>query len=122
MKFYYNDKLIRTSKTHVYSHAVINTVTGRVIGCRSTLLGAQQLFNSYISEARTGIENAKRGLKAVQAGKKVYESRRGNRTYWDRINKGDDEAYFQKWIDSNEAYIERISRDWKVVPLEAREK
>lgn len=46
MKFYYNDKLLRTSKHHHYTHAVIQTYkdgTVVVVGCRTTKENAERL-------------------------------------------------------------------------------
>jgi hypothetical protein len=45
MKFFYNDKLVRTSKTMNYTHAVIrDKENGEIVtwGCSSTLAGAQK--------------------------------------------------------------------------------
>ena len=33
MKFYYNGQLVRTSKTHQYKYALINTETGKCYAC-----------------------------------------------------------------------------------------
>lgn len=50
MKFYYDGELIRTSKTHDYTHAVVlPSKPGAInkwvaLGCRSSLAGAQALL------------------------------------------------------------------------------
>lgn len=50
MKFYYDGELIRTSKTHTYTHAVVAPADPEssnrwvVFGCRSSLAGAEQLL------------------------------------------------------------------------------
>lgn len=50
MKFYYDGELIRTSKTHTYTHAVVAPADPKaenrwvVFGCRSSLAGAEQLL------------------------------------------------------------------------------
>ena len=41
MKFYYNGNLIRTSKTHVYTHAVLKP-DGKPFACSSSLDGAKK--------------------------------------------------------------------------------
>ena len=50
MKFYYDGELIRTSKTHTYTHAVVAPAAPQlmnrwvVFGCRSSLEGAEKLL------------------------------------------------------------------------------
>ena len=41
MKFYYNGQLVRTSKTHEYKFAVINTKTMKAWGCSKDLKGIE---------------------------------------------------------------------------------
>lgn len=45
MKFYYNGQLIRTSKTHHYTHACVEISEKgiRCIGCSSTKQGAERV-------------------------------------------------------------------------------
>ena len=47
MRYYYNGQLIRTSKTHHYTHAVIIRKEDKVIcyGCSSSEKGAEKLMN-----------------------------------------------------------------------------
>lgn len=70
MKFYYNGELIRTSKNHLYTHAVLcfeDDGKIRVIGCASSYDLALKVWNretslaSYIDETKRAIENAKDG-------------------------------------------------------------
>ena len=48
MKFYYNGKLIRTSKTHVYNWAIIDPTDGGVYACRRDRSGAESEYNRLL--------------------------------------------------------------------------
>lgn len=50
MKFYYNGQLIRTSKNHHYTHAVVKVTEKGVIcyGCSSTEKGAEKLRDGLV--------------------------------------------------------------------------
>lgn len=53
MKFYYNDKLVRTSKTHEYKYAVINkqiTKSNPVKSCSTTYEGCVKYIEKMISD------------------------------------------------------------------------
>lgn len=118
MKFFYNDKLVRTSKTHHYTHAVIRIDTGKALTCSATRQGCESFINSYISEAVQGIENAKRALNALTAGRSKYEIKFGRKSYFETVKH--DPAYYQEWIDGNNKRIEWIRTNWKIVELEER--
>ena len=63
MKFYYDGELIRTSKTHNYTHAVVAPAEPGAknrwvtYGCRTGLPGAQALLNDTMK--RVGAYNKK---------------------------------------------------------------
>ena len=63
MKFYYDGELIRTSKTHNYTHAVVALAEPGAknkwvtYGCRTGLQGAQALLND--TKRRVGAYNKK---------------------------------------------------------------
>lgn len=64
MKFYYDGELIRTSKTHNYTHAVVAPARWPeaknkwvTYGCRTGLPGAQALLND--TKRRMGTYNKK---------------------------------------------------------------
>lgn len=44
MKFYYNGKLVRTSKTHEYKYALLNRAD-RTLACSATRKGAETAYN-----------------------------------------------------------------------------
>lgn len=120
MKFYYNDKLIRTSKNHVYTHAVINTETGSLIGCRSSLRGAQDLKASYESECRTGIHNAEAAIKAKENKKSYYIVMIGHRSFPQKFIKEDTIESLKEWKQDCIERLERIQKTWAVVELEQK--
>ena len=45
MKFYYNGQLVRTSKTHEYKYAVINTETGKAYACSKDMKGIDKAMS-----------------------------------------------------------------------------
>lgn len=119
MKFYYNGKLVRTS-THNYTHAVINTKNGNVVGCRTSEDAAQKVISSEISQYRTGIQNTMSLMRALEQGKKSYLVKVGHRSFMERITESHSIQRCQEWIESNEKQIEYIRKNWKVVELEVR--
>ena len=118
MKFYYNGKLVRTSKNHYYTHAVINPDGDRLIGCCSRLDLAIKLRNSWISSLETNIENYNRAIKAIENGKKTYWGKYGNREVLNKVYYSADD--YKKFIENDKARIAYRS-NFKVVELEARD-
>lgn len=56
MKFYYNGNLVRTSKTHEYKFALLNTETGKAYACSKDMKGmdramseVSRTYNLYLS-------------------------------------------------------------------------
>ena len=121
MKFYYQDKLVRTSKNHIYTHAVIDQATNKLIGCRSTKEAAEAVKSSEISRYRTDINNCKRAIKEYEAGKSYYFVKIAGRSCPIKFGSKTPKD-FEEYIKSDEANIERVTKDWIVVELEAREK
>lgn len=119
MKFYYNGELVRTSKTHHYTHAVIDSNNGRLIGCCSRLDLAKKLRDSEISEIVSGIENCKRAIKALEAGKRVYRCKVGNREYMEKTYFSLDQ--WKAFLKSDEQKLEYKNKYFKVVELEERD-
>ncbi len=117
MKLYYDGKLIRTSKNHEYTHAVIDTETGSCLGCGTSLENAQAILNQNINEYETEINNCDLGLKAISE----------NKTYYYPIVKGKSrksdiilsaETYI-RLMNEYESTLKRVKRH-KVVELECR--
>lgn len=56
MKFYYNGKLIRTSKTHEYKFAAI-TAEGKCLCCSATLDGCKRGLDAYTANGKGWLRN-----------------------------------------------------------------
>ena len=118
MKFYYNGKLVRTSKNHVYTHAVIDMSNGHVEGCRANKEAAESIISSEISRVSNSIQNHESALKAIEQGKTMYRVKEGRRSYWMPIRTtGEDFKHCIEWCEN---HIKEVERNWKVVELEAR--
>ena len=104
MKFYYNGVLIRTSKTHNYTHAVIGQKLDdgkyALYGCRTSEEAAQSIITTEINRYKVSIENCKNAIKALNAGKSGYDDKFRGRHYYIKFGKGDT-------VESYEGYIER---------------
>jgi hypothetical protein len=121
MKFYYNGKLVRTSKTHEYKYAVIATNRDdKVLTCSTTKNGAQAFINRYISEREDDIKTSENIIKAIESGARGFYAVRGRKT--DYINIRDDHSveYSRGRIEECKRAIEFYLTYWKVVELEAR--
>lgn len=116
MKFYYGDKLIRTSKNHVYTHAVLSP-EGKTFTCSSSREGAEKTLRSKISWWREGAQNLQNAIKAIKAGRTTYTVKEGRNTYTARVT-GTLECY-QKQIQVIEGIIAGY-RSYQIVELEAR--
>lgn len=124
MKFFYNGKLVRTSKNHVYTHAVMDRATGGFKGCRSTREAAQALISAEIGRYRADIKRCHTAIQALEAGKPYYmvkERGYSYKVYFARLENPTRE-WFQKIIADEERYIAYLEQNWIVVELEAREK
>ncbi len=120
MKFYYNGKLVRTSKTHAYTHAVIDITTGGCKGCRTSKESAEAVISSEIAQYSKKNDNYKTAIKALENGKSGYYGKDGRRTYYEKFASEDTVEKYNRWIAVNDEYIEEIKANWKVVALEAR--
>lgn len=119
MKFYYNETLIRSSKTHVYTHAVIDVKSGRVLGCRSNEETAQSIITGAINTALEAVENSKSHLKAIENGSRSYKIKEGRRNYYLKCDA--DAENVKYWLKRNEDCVDYIKENYKVVELEMRE-
>ena len=122
MKFYYEGKLIRSSKCHVYSHAVLDKGRNNCcVGCRADKRNAEAVISSEISGNRRAIKNLHAMIKAFNEGKKGCWIDEGRGRSWLRKFDSDDSVEsFEKWIKSHENRIAYIEENWVVVELEAR--
>lgn len=117
MKFYYEGNLIRTSKSHNYTHAVL-APNGKAISCSSTREGAEKFKQSEINNWSRSVENHHSAIEAIKAGQKYYSFKEGNRTVKARVN-GTLESYERSLREAEKAV--EIVRSYKVVELEARD-
>ena len=120
MKFYYGDKLVRTSKNHIYTHAVIDMSDNNAcLGCRASKETAEAIITTAIHAKENGIKECKTALKALEAGKKGYWVRERGHSYpiYFKDRKAD---YYIDWMESCKESIKRINENWVVVELEAR--
>ncbi len=118
MKFYYEGKLVRTSKNHHYTHAVISG-TGNVFTCSSSEELARKALNAHLSGYRTGIENNRRAIKAIEQGKTSYLVKEGRSNYPTKLRHTKEE--YEEGIRHMQDTIEWITNTWKVIELEERE-
>lgn len=124
MKFYYNGKLMRTSKTHDYKFAIVNP-SGSCWSCHGTLDAAQKEFRRPIAELEQAIENSKAAIKALKAGKTYYNAKSGRNTYPVKLSgkigelKYSDISTWEYFIDKDTERMEYL-KTRKIVELEAR--
>lgn len=110
MKFYYNGKLIRTSKTHEYKYALVNKNSLQAYRCSKDMKG--------IEAAKSEIARDLNLLLSVKNGTYKRKDR------WSSTAK-EIEEQFIKWYGSMENAIDhnrKYCEQFMVVELEAREK
>lgn len=120
MKYYYNGLLIRTSKNHIYTHAVIDISTMRVIGCRGSLEKAETLLTSELNIIVRRIENYINKLKCFKAGKSKYGWKDNGKIWYETFKSTDTEDSILEAIRHSEEYLETIKQNYKVVELETQ--
>ena len=119
MKFYYEDKLIRTSKTHVYTHALIGQ-SGKAITCSATREGCEKELLRRLHDIERSITNYENALKAQAAGKKQVMWLDGRTSYYVNLCDLDNLDEFEEYIIAGKETIHIIAHEWKIVELEAR--
>lgn len=122
MKFYYNNKLMRTSKTHEYKYAVVSFRTGEPVclGCSATRSGAEAKITELTEWSRRNIASCENALKALRSGRKYYDWVDGRRTCPVKLEVSDTEESFIESIERSKAHIKQIHENCKIVELEAR--
>lgn len=119
MKFYYNDTLIRTSKTHQYTHALINS-KGAAVTCSATKEGCEQFRQRYISEQQQAIANFMNAIKALNVGSKGYFVKWGRQEHFRKFEADDTVTHYNEQIENANKQIEYYRTNWKIVELEER--
>lgn len=120
MKFYYEGKLVRTSKTHEYTHAVIDITTGACKGCRVGKDKAEAIISAEVSYYDKKISNYTNAIKALENGKSGYYAKDGRHTYYCKFSSDITVERYKEWIAWDKDYINSVKANWKVVELEAR--
>ena len=127
MKFYYNGKLVRTSKTHEYHFGILEPKTGKIVSCHGTYEAAQKEHRRPISEAETSIKRCRAAINAIENGKTSFFWKWNNRYLEKVILKGADFAGNNRGeVSTWEGYIEGYNkfiashRARQIVELEAR--
>lgn len=115
MKFYYNGKLVRTSKTHEYKFAAM--LDGRCLKSSATREGAQEEIERSLRELNHRIEAEKNALKALESGESMFRSGKN----WVKIDrKWHTAENLTKWIKADTETRNHIKANAQVVELEAR--
>jgi hypothetical protein len=119
MKYYYEGQLIRTSKTHHYTHACVAKKDEKwvTLGCSGTKAGAEKVKNEKINSYLNSIDGYERQIKAIDEGKSGYHSKKNgfvrlSETYY----KTDRDARV-KAIEEIRQTIKRIQESWLIVEL-----
>jgi hypothetical protein len=120
MKFYYNGKLIRTSKTHIYKYAVINIARDKCVACSATKEGAQATINSRLAEYERGIKNQTSIIKALEKGAKYCTYIDGKRTITLKLEARHTIEKAKEWLGYYTKDYEYVKENYKLVELEAR--
>ena len=118
MKFYYNGKLVRTSKTHAYTHAVL-TPNGDTFSCSSSREGAVKALQAKINEWEQIRSNYRNAIKALEAGRPYYFSKYGRREVKQSLS-GKTVADYDRMLAEAERIIANYNAH-QIVELEARD-
>lgn len=120
MKFYYNGKLVRTSKTHEYKYGVYSANQDKVIACSATREGAEAHITRIMSDSRDRLKTYEGALKALKAGASGFDSYFGRRSTYIRFRQEHTEKYFTEQIDYYKENLIKIRNNCKIVELEIR--
>lgn len=117
MKYYYNGNLIRTSKTHTYTHAVMKP-DGKAFACSSSFDGAKKALQKEINGWEASKNNCIRAIKAINAGQSYYFCQHGRMSYKVSL-KNETVAYYERRMREYDTIIESY-KSFQIVELEAR--
>lgn len=116
MKFYYNDVLIRTSKTHHYKYAII--CRNNCIMCSATKDGCEKEKQKYINEQLERLGNCRRAITAIENGKDRFEIKDGRRTFYDKPRYTIE--HYKDSVEECKRSIEHIKTMWEIVEIEEK--
>lgn len=120
MKFYYNGKKVRESKTHEYKYGVYSVRSDKVIACSETREGAEANITRLTADSRDSLKTYEGALKALRFGSSGFDSYWGRRSTYVRFREEHTEEYFVEKIEYHKANIERIHNECRIVELEAK--
>ena len=119
MKFYYEDKLIRTSKNHVYTHALIDQ-RGNAITCGASRKRCEKELLRKLHEVERNLMNLENALKARATGEKRVRWFVGCTSYYINLYELKNIDKFEEYIATDKEIIHIIMHEWKIIELEAR--
>ena len=106
MKFYYNGKLVRTSKTMVYKYAIINTNNGKTVKCSKNMKGIEQ-----------GMSDLNENMRFYQKVKSMKDGSKAKKEAIEWIKKYQGFNTLDEAIEAHNKWIKRFV----IVELEMRE-
>lgn len=124
MRFYYNGNLIRTSRTHHYTHALLNSRGGAVM-CSAKRSACESFKQSAINHCLQGIENGKSAIKALEAKRGGYWRKEGRKTEWYSFSELEEwgmrpKAKYEEIIAEMEHKLQ-LFQSWQIVEIEERD-
>lgn len=119
MKYYYNGNLVRTSD-HTYTHAVIDTKTGKAIACRNGADKAEAARQDELRLSRGDIKYYQDMIKAIKNGRSHFFYKIGKMTEKTKINDDMTIEKAEQRITEIKGWIEKRLNELVVVPLEFR--
>lgn len=122
MKYYYKGQLIRTSKNHKYTHAVIQIAKDggfACIACSSSKDGAEKSKRKEASYYEQRVANNEAAIKAIEAGKNGYYYKDGRHTGYYKFEKDNTIEYYKSCLEDNKRTLDRIN-GWEIVELEEK--
>ena len=116
MKFDYNGKQVRTSKTHTYTHGILDN-HGKVVSCHGSLEAAIKAHGALGSFHRGYIRDSEEAIKALEAGRAYYFTK--DRMAYKVSLKGKTVEGYEKQIEHSKAMLEHYA-SYQIVELEAK--
>ena len=118
MKFYYDGQLIRTSKTHIYTHACIRKGENGYIclGCSSTRAGAEKVKNDKMRELENAVYSYTARIEAIKAGKTGFYNIKHKWISFKECHNVTLEE-LERRLEISKASVERVKNEWMIVEV-----
>lgn len=115
MKYYYKDKLVRTSNNEYHFASVYESETGfRTLSCSKTMEGANKEITRSINEILRSVDYYDEYLKAIEKGMKHF----WYKNYKKEVNETSERV--KQYLDYQLEKLDKIRKYCKVVEIEAR--